>query len=178
MSKFVKELIAQDLSSRWEGVTDLLTVDVMAMETNSNVALRKRLREKNIQLLVVKNSLARKATEGTCLAPAFEGSAGSLAVVWGGEDIVSLAKEVTAIAGDKAFAKFEPRGGVLDGSKLSADEVAKVSKWPTRTEMLSTLMGQILGPGATLSAQLLGPGAKLASQIKKKADDEESPAAE
>jgi large subunit ribosomal protein L10 len=178
MSKFVKELIAQDLATRWEGVTDLLTVDVMAMETNSNVALRKRLREKDMHLLVVKNSLARKATEGTALSTAFEGSTGSLAVVWGGEDIVALAKEVTAIAKDKAFAKFEPRGGVLDGAKLSADEVEKVSKWPSRTEMLSILVGQILSPGATLSGQLLGPGAKLASQVKKKADDGDSPAAE
>jgi large subunit ribosomal protein L10 len=51
--------------------------------------------------------------------------------------------------------------------------VKAVSKWPSRGEQLSMLVGQILGPGATLSAQLLSPGRKLASQIKKKGEGED-----
>ena len=70
---------------------------------------------------MVKNSLARRATEGTPLAPAFEGVEGTLAVVWGGEDIVSLAKEVISIAEDKEFEPFAPKGGVMDGQTLAAD---------------------------------------------------------
>ena len=62
----------------------------------------------------------------------------------------------------------------MDGSKLSADDVAAVSKWPSREEQLSILVGQILSPGAKLSSQLLGTGAKLASQIKKKSEGSES----
>ncbi|MCA9113433.1 MAG: hypothetical protein KDA52_26065, partial [Planctomycetaceae bacterium] len=61
---------------------------------------------------------------------------------------------------------------VMDGAKLSAEEVKQVSKWPSRTEQLSMLMGQILGPGMTLNAQLLSPGAKLASQVKQKGEEE------
>jgi large subunit ribosomal protein L10 len=61
----------------------------------------------------------------------------------------------------------------MGGSRLSADDVKKVSKWPSRAEQLSLLVGQILSPGATLAAQLLGPGAKLASQVKKKSEEEE-----
>ena len=125
-------------------------------------------------ILVVKNSLARRATEGTALAPAFEGVEGSAAVVWGAEDIVSLAKEITRLAGDKQFEKLTPKGGVMDGSRLSAGDVKAVSKWPSRMEQLSILSGQILSPGAKLSSQLLGPGAKLGSQIKKKSEGEEA----
>ena len=94
MSKYLKNLIADDLKKRLDGVSDLLVVDVMGMKSNKNVELRKQLRQKKINLLVVKNSLARRATEGTVLAPAFEGVEGSAAVVWGAEDIVSLAKEI------------------------------------------------------------------------------------
>jgi large subunit ribosomal protein L10 len=173
MSKYLKNLITDDLKKRLDGVSDLLVVDIAGLEANKNVALRKKLREKKIQLVVVKNSLARRATEGTALAPAFEGMQGSAGVVWGGEDIVSLAKEITRLAGDKEFEKFAARGGVMDGSKLSADDVKKVSQWPSRSEQLSLLVGQILSPGATLSGQLLGAGAKLASQIKKKSEEEE-----
>ncbi len=50
----------------------------------------------------------------------------------------------------------------MEGARLSADDVKQVSKWPSRTEQLSLLIGQILSPGMTLYAQLLGPGAKLA----------------
>ena len=72
MSKFVKDLITKDLRNRLDGVDDALLVDVIGLENNKNVALRQRLRKKNIHLLVVKNSLARRATEGTRLAPAFD----------------------------------------------------------------------------------------------------------
>ncbi len=172
MSKYVKQLITDDLKGRLEGVNDALLVDVIGLEANDTVALRKELREKDIHLLVVKNSLARRATEGTSLAPAFEGAGGSVAVVWGSEDIVSLAKEVVRIADDDKYEAFKAKGGAMDGSPLSADDVKAVSKWPSRAEQLSLLMGQILGPGATLSAQLLGPGGSLASQIKQKGEEE------
>lgn len=173
MSKYVKQLMTDDLKSRWEGVNDALLVDVMKLSANDTVTLRKRLREKDIHLMVVKNSLARRASEGTSLAPAFEGAEGSMAVVWGAEDIVSLAKEITSVTEDKAYEEVESRGGVMDGAKLSPEQVKAVSKWPSRTEQLSMLMGQILGPGMTLNAQLLGPGASLGSQIKQKSEDDE-----
>jgi large subunit ribosomal protein L10 len=177
MSKYVKDLITQDLKKRLDGVTDALVVDVIGIENNKAVELRKRLRQKKINLLVVKNSLARRATEGTTLAPAFEGAEGRMALVWGGEDIISLAKEIIAIVDKKEFEPFAPKGGVMDGQRLSGPQVKEVSKWPSRAEQLSILVGQILGPGAKLSAQLLGPGGKLNSQIKKKGEGAEQGAA-
>jgi len=174
MSKYLKNLITDDIKKRLDGVSDLLLVDIAGLEANKNVELRKTFREKNIHLFLVKNSLARRATEGTSLAPAFEGIEGSAAVVWGGEDLVSLAKEVVRIASEKGYEKLIPKGGVMDGSRLSGDDVTKVSKWPSRTEQLSLLVGQILSPGAKLASQLLGPGGKLASQVKKKGEGEEA----
>lgn len=183
MSKYVKDLITSEFKRRLDGVEDALLVNVVGMPNEQNVALRRQLRQKKINLMVIKNSLARRATEGTSLAPAFEGAAGTLAVIWGGDDLVSLAKEVVRIAGLKEFAPFTPQGGVMDGQKLSPEEVTKVSKWPSRAEQLSLLVGQILSPGANMSSQLLGPGKKLNSQIKKKGEgaeegDAPAPAAE
>jgi large subunit ribosomal protein L10 len=173
MSKYVKELITKDLRQRLDGVDEALLVNVIGMPNEQNVVLRRTLREKNIQLLVVKNSLARRASEGSALAPAFDATDGTIALLWGGEDVVSLAKEVMRLAGQKEFEPFAPRGGVMDGQHLSADDVQRVSKWPSRQEQLSILVGQILSPGATLSAQLLGPGKLLASQVKKKGEEGE-----
>jgi len=177
MSKFVKDLISKHLASELEGVTDALLVNVIGLEANKTVALRKQLREKSIRLKVVKNSLARRATEGTPLGAAFQGVEGSLAVVFGSSDIVSLAKEVVRIAADKQFEGFTARGGVMDGAVLTAEQVGEVSKWPSREEQLSLLVGQILGPGRKLAAALIGPGGAVVSQIKKKSEGDEEPAA-
>ncbi len=175
MSKFVKNLITQEVTSRLGGVEDCVLANVIGMDAISTSALRKRLREKNISLLVVKNSLARRAAEGTSLAPAFESLEGSVAVVWGAEDFVSLVKEVNTLHTDEEdFDKFEARGGVMDGESLTPSKLAEISKWPTREEQLSMLVGQILGPGANLLAALAGPGAGLASQIKQKSEEGDS----
>ena len=177
MSKFVKDLISKHLASELNGVSEALLVNVVGLEANKTVALRKQLRAKNIRLMVVKSSLARRATEGTPLGAAFQSVEGSLAVVFGASDIVSLAKEVVRIAGDKQFEGFTTRGGVMDGAVLTSKQVDEVSKWPSREEQLSLLVGQILGPGSKLAAQLMGPAGAVASQIKKKSEGEEEPAA-
>jgi large subunit ribosomal protein L10 len=171
MSKYVKDLVTNDLRKRLDGVGDALLVDVVGMPNNENVALRRLLREKRIELLVVKNSLARRAAAGTPLETALVGVEGTVALLWGDEDIVSLAKEVVRLAGQQRFAPFAPKGGVMDGQPLSADDVKAVSKWPSREEQIGILVGQILNPGAMLSAQLLSVGAKLASQIEKKSEE-------
>ena len=92
--------------------------------------------------------------------------------MWGAEDIVSLAKEAMALHKDEEdHAAFETKGGVMDGEAMTAERVQEISKWPSREEVLSTISGQLLGPGSQLAAQLLGPGRHLASQIKSKSEE-------
>lgn len=176
MSKQVKQLVANDIRKRLNGVQDAVLVNVIGLDTAKTFALRKKLREKNISLLVVKNSLARMATEGTSLAPAFNGVEGTLALVWGATDFVSLAKELVELQKDPQFEKFETRGGVMDREQLTPARVQEISKWPSRTEQLSILLGQILSPGAQLLSQLTAPGGALMSQLKKKSEGDEAAA--
>ena len=174
MSKFVKDLLSKDLASRLDGVEDCVLANVIGMDANSTSEMRARLRDKGIGLMVVKNSLARRATEGTSLAPAFEGVGGTQAVLWGADDFVSLVKEVTALDKDEeAFGSFETTGGVMDGEQLTPARVKEISKWPSRSEQLSMLVGQILGPGAQLVGQMKGPGSQLAGQVKQVAEKAE-----
>ncbi len=179
MSKLVKEMITEHLKGRLQGAKDVFLVNVVGLDAIKNSSLRKQLREKGMQMMVVKNTLARRATEGTVLASAFEGVAGTSAVIWGDMDAPVLAKEIVRLQAIKELAPFEAKGGVVDGSRLSAAEVVAVSKWPTREEQLSLLMGQILSPGASLVSQLLSAGGALASQIKQHGEREEAaPAAD
>jgi len=173
MSKVVKRLIARDISGRLSGVNDAIVANIVGMTGNENYTIRKTLRDQGIGLMVVKRSLAAMATEGSSLRPAFENQTGSLAVIWGCEDFVSLVRTVTKLADSGTFPKLEIKGGVMDGEAMTADQVKKVSKWPSRQEQISMLVGQILSPGATLSGQLVGPARKIAGQVKKMIEDRE-----
>ena len=173
MSKFVKDLVTRDIKRRLEGVGDAVLVSCVGMDANTTNELRGELAEKDISMFVVKNSLARRATEGTSLAPAFEGASGPVAVCFGASDFVTLVKEVVRLDKDEEkYGKFVASGGVMDGETLDADGLKAVSKWPSREEQIATLVGQILGPGSTLNGALLGPGKMLNSQLKQKGEEE------
>jgi large subunit ribosomal protein L10 len=174
MSKYVKNLVSDHIRRKLEGVTDALLVNVIGLGSGPSSKLRAELRSKNINLLVVKNSMASRAVSGTPLASMFEDVTGSTAICWGSSDIVSLAKEITKLLKDANYKEMQARGGVMEGSRLSPEQVAEVAKWPSREEQIAILVGQILGPGARLASQLCGPGGALASQIKQKGEGEEA----
>lgn len=181
MSKYVKDLVGNYVASQVNGVQDALLVDMVAMTANETNRLRGELEEKGVRLMVVKNTLARRALQNTTLAPLFSQLGGSGALCWGCEDIVSLSKVICGLAGDKRYKdKLVVKCGVMDSDRLDADMVKKVSTWPSREEQLSMLVGQILGAGSNLAGALVGPGSTVAGQIASKAegaDEEEAPAA-
>lgn len=172
MSKYVKQLITEHYRRRLNGVDSAVLVNVIGLDANRTRRLRKELADKNIHLLVVKNTLAARALRGTPLEKAFENISGPTAICWGGEDIVALTKEIVKFAKDESFAPFKTKGGVLEGEPLTPEQVEEISKWPSRQELLSQLLGRLLGPASTLMAALAGPGTTLAGQIKQLAEGE------
>ena len=172
MSKFVKQLVTNDIAKRLDGVQYLMLVGLTGIDANKTVNLRATLASKGISLLVIKNSLAKRATEGTPLAPVFQDMTGAYALCWGATDIVTLAKELVKLSKDRTLQGFEVRGALLDGEALGAAQAVDISRWPTREEQIAILLGQILGVGAKLSGQFIAFGGKIASQIEKIAEKE------
>ncbi len=174
MSKYVKEMVIDAIREKLGDTRDVLVVNTSLLDAVSDNKLRLALRKKEIHTLSVKNALAKKALAAvgvTSLDPILKGPT---TLIWGGEDIVALSKEIAQWA--KSLEKLEIKGGTVEGSTLSAADVDSLSKSPSRTELLSIISGQILSPGAKLSAALLGMGGKLASQIEKIAEKEEAAA--
>lgn len=170
MSKFVKQLVTDKLKERLTDVNYAFLVSLVGIDANRNHALRSTLDERGINMTVIKNSLAKRATEGTSIAAGFEKIDGSCAVCWGSTDVVNLAKELVKLTRDKNLKGFEIKGAVLDGEAFDSKQAVDVSKWPTREEQISLLLGQIIGVGANLSSQLISVGGALASQIKQIAE--------
>lgn len=171
MSKAMKDMLVDDLKGRLVGVGEVIVVSLGKLDAQKTTLLRQTLRKKRIHLHLVKNSLARRAMSGTPLAPALERAEGMLAIAWGGEDIVDLAKELDRLQGVKDFEGFECRCGALDGARLEAADVKSVAKWPSRAEQLSILSGQISSLGSTISGQILSAGGTLAGQLKSRCED-------
>ena len=171
MSKAMKDMLVDDLKGRLVGVGDVIVVSLGKLDAQKTTLLQQTLRKKRIHLHLVKNSLARRAMSGTPLAPALERAEGMLAIAWGGEDVVDLAKELDRLQGVKDFEGFECRCGALDGARLEAADVKSVAKWPSRAEQLSILSGQISSLGSTISGQILSAGGTLAGQLKSRCED-------
>ncbi|MBM4020879.1 MAG: 50S ribosomal protein L10 [Planctomycetes bacterium] len=176
MSKAIKDMLVADLKHRLKDVGDVIVVSLGQLDAQKTTQLRQALRKKHIHLQLVKNSLAQRAVAGTPLSPAMDKAAGMLALAWGGEDIVDLAKEIDRLANESAFQGFECRGGALDGGRLDADDVKKVAKWPSRLEQLSVLSGQISSLAGILAGQITGAGGTLAGQIASRVEDLEKAA--
>lgn len=170
MSKQVKGWIIQDLQRRLQGTTEFLVVDTSRIDAVTTNQWRRALRAKGIHVLVVKNSLARRALESngiTALNPVLEGPS---ALVYGGEDIVALSKEITRWA--KELPDLQIKGGTVENKTLGPQDVEALSKSPGRQELIGHIVTLALSPASRLIGALLGPGATIAGQLKSKAEDQ------
>ncbi|MDR2760987.1 MAG: 50S ribosomal protein L10 [Planctomycetaceae bacterium] len=178
MSKYVKQLITNEVKNRLDGVQYLMLVNLTGIDANLNKNIRANLASKGINLMVIKNSLANRATEGTPLAPVFKNLVGANAICWGASDIVALAKELVNLSKSKELKGFEIKGAAIDGEAFNAAQAVEISKWLTREEQISVLVGQIISIGSALSGQIISVGGAVASQIAKIAEKDGGDAAE
>ena len=163
MSKYVKNMIVDTVRERIGENRDLLVVDSSLLDGNTTNRWRLALREKDITVLTVGNSLARRALNDLGISTLDPYLSGPSTLVWGGEDIVALSKEIARWVKEVGVLKI--KGGTLDGQTLTADDVREVSQWPSREELLSIVAGQLLSVAGDIAGQLTGPARQIASQI-------------
>lgn len=118
-------------------------------------ALRKKLREVNAEIRVVKNTLVRRAAEGTPFGDLSENFKGPTAIAFSHGDPVALAKAMKEYAA--ASPKITLKAGFFDGKVLSAKEVVALAEVPSREVLLSRLVGGMNYP-ITRLAQVLADG--------------------
>lgn len=171
MSKYVKEMMMNDLKDRVGETKDFLVVDIAKVDAITTNKMRLALREKEIAVLTVQNALAKKTLGELGVSSLDDVLAGPSTLVWGGEDIVALSKEITKWAKD--IKTIEIKGGTVEGSSLDTAGVVALSKSPSREELISMIAGQILSPGAQLAGALLGPGSTVAGQVKSISEEDE-----
>ncbi len=165
MSKYVKGLLQNELQKRFEDVPDFMVLSTLGINGIDNNILRGQLKAKGVRMTVVKNALMRRAMEG--LGRSSAGSlfdAGPCTVVYGGESVVDVAKEVLEWA--KKIKAIAVRGAFVDGQVLDAKSAESLSKMPTRAEMQGRIVSTALAPGANVAGAILSPGSTIAGCLK------------
>lgn len=165
MSRQIKTMLIDDLESKIGDNRDMLVVDCSKLDAVTANQWRLDLRAKNITAVTVKNSIAKNALQRAGVDGLGEVLAGPSTLVWGGDDVVALSKEISAWA--KRAADLKIKGATVEGQGLDAKGVDALSKSPGRAELIGQVAACLLSPGAQLAGALQGPGGQLAGCLKK-----------
>ncbi len=114
--------------------------------------LRKKARESGVYLRVVKNTLARRAVEGTdfeCMADAL---VGPLVLAFSQEDPGAAARVIKEFT--KTNAKLEVKVVSIGGKLLAAGDIERLASMPTKDQAISILMALMLAPIEKLARTL------------------------
>ena len=130
-----------ELKEQIEGASALLLTEYRGLSVSEITELRRSLREGGAQFQVIKNTLMRRALEGTDAAGLEALFEGPSAVAFVKEDPVAAAKSVTDAA--KKFPTLALKGGFVEGRVLSADQARALADLESRDVMLSKVAGMI-----------------------------------
>ncbi len=159
-----KQDTVQQIRAELDGATITLVVDYRGLSVAEITALRQELYKNNTRLTVMKNTLVRRAIEGSELEALGEFLKGPTALAVGKADQVAPVKILKDYFKKNKKAN-EIRGGVMDGKALSASEVITLSELPSFDELRAKLVGGIASPLNGIVASLSGPQRALANVL-------------
>src|SRR5436309_3180045 len=106
--------------------------------------LRKTIRSAGGKYQVVKNTLARRAAQGTKVEEALKTLKGVSSIAYTSGDPVALAKALTKYVSDNP--EFSFKLGVVEGKLISINEVKALASLPSKEELYSKLLFLINAP--------------------------------
>lgn len=165
MSKYVKNLIMQEITGKFTDVEGVAVINPRGIDATKTNQLRRKLRQAKLKMTVVKNSLARKALEGSKIKGFEQLLDGPSALVYGQASVPAIARLL--LDQKKDIAKLELRGVFFDGEVYAGEKgVETASKLPTREEAIGSIVAAMLGPGRKLGGILKGQAGKVGALIK------------
>jgi large subunit ribosomal protein L10 len=138
-NKAEKQKDLESLIESFRNAKSAMLVGFQGMTVAKDQELRNQLREAGVTYAVVKNTLARKAAQGTVLEQASDQFKGVTAVALSTSDPVSLSKAISK------FSKANPdvftfKTGVVEGKVVALRDVEAIASLPSREELISKVM--------------------------------------
>ena len=174
MSKVMKQMQMDAMKKDFNGVRDLVMLNIVGLDAIAENQIRLGLRKKGIRLQQIKNSLARRVfmDMGLTIEKAWSGST---TVAWGAGSVAELSKEIDTIR-KKYEKKMTVKTAVADGQEVP---FATALKMPTKAEAIGRVVMLALSPARRVAGQIVGPASQVCGQIKgiKDMKKDEAPAA-
>ena len=133
-----KKAIVAEVNEAAKGALSAVVADSRGVTVSAMTGLRKDARENGVYLKVVRNTLARRAVEGTtyeCLKEAF---VGPTLIAFSNEHPGAAARLFKDFA--KAEDAFEVKALAYEGELIPAEQIDRLAKLPTYDEAIAQLM--------------------------------------
>jgi large subunit ribosomal protein L10 len=146
-----KKAVVAEVSAQLAKAKAVVVAEYRGLEVGRMTELRAKARKSGVYLRVLKNTLARRAVEGTPFSGLSQHMKGPL--VYGiSPDAVATAKVLNEFA--RANEKLVIRAGAMENSVISPKEVTVLASLPSREELLTKLLGTMQAPIAKLARTL------------------------
>lgn len=164
MNLDAKKALVAEVNSVASGAQSAVAAEYRGLTVAEMTALRVAARNSGVYLRVVKNTLARRAVEGTSFECMQESFRGPLVLAFSQEDPGAAARVVKAFAKDhdKLVAVSLSVGGAL----YAGADLDRLASLPTLDEARSMLLGVLEAPLSQLLRTLAEPGAMVARTLQ------------
>lgn len=152
----------------------IVLVDYRGLTVAEDTELRKQLREAGIIYKVCKNTMMKRAFEGTDFAALDEYLEGPSAIAISKDDATAPARIICKFA--KTAEKLEVKAGVVEGQVYDVNGVKALSEIPSREVLLSKLLGSIQSPIANFARVIKQIAEKDGEVVEAAAEATEAPA--
>ncbi len=143
-AKQQKQVIIDEIRSKLENAQSAVVIDYMGINVAEADAMRKTLREANVDYTVYKNTLIKRAIEGTDYAPLAEVLDGPTALAVSSEDATAPARTINELI--KKYKKMEFKAGVVEGTYYDKAGIEQIADIPSREVLIAKFMGSIQSP--------------------------------
>jgi large subunit ribosomal protein L10 len=163
-----KKALVAEVKQAAETAHSALAAEYRGLTVTEMTELRKQAREQGVYLRVVKNTLARRAIEGTDFECMQEGLSGPLILAFSQEDPGSAARVFKAFAKDHE--RLVTRLVSIGGELLPAADLERLASLPTLDQARAMLLGALQAPAGQLVRTLNEPAAALARVLAARRD--------
>jgi len=138
----------QQLTAAFQGTDTAVLVDYRGVTVPQVTDLRQKIRKTGSQYIVVKNTLAKRASSGTPFEALNKHFVGQTAVVFTGSDPVAMAKTLTTALKDLPQASI--KAAVVQGQLVPASAMADLANMPSKPELYAKLLYVLNAPAQQL----------------------------
>ena len=156
----LKQPIVEEIKAKVDGVATVVLVDYRGLTVEQDTRLRKNLREAGCEYKVYKNTLMKRAFEGTDFAQLDELLDGPSAIAISKEDATAPIRILNDMAKEAEALEF--KGAIVEGTFYDVDGIKTLASIPSREELISKLLGSLQSPITNL--------ARVLNQIAEKGD--------